>query len=297
MDILWDFLGAAGMHNLMGTLSGEAGSRPVSGYHVLLTAPYFCSHSHSANAAYEMQEFERLTAELSARLWRRYNGPVYMMTDEAGCQFIRKSGLENVYDGVFPVLEWRNYGINTYKYWASGKIQALMRIQAPCALVDMDLLVWHPLELDRYALAAAHTEPLRPDIYAPVDFFCVDEDYVFPCGWDWQAKPLNTSIVYFAEESFKEYYAHEAIRFMQSEKETPDDGSICMVFAEQRILAMCAAQRGILPHTFFKYEDLCCGQDLFTHLWSAKRLLRNDRQLADRYCEICRDKILQLNNV
>lgn len=100
-----------------------------------ISLEYFCSYSHAANAAYEMHEFERLTAELSARLWRSYNGPVYMMTDEAGWQYIRKSGLENVYDGVFPVLEWRNYGINTYKYWASGKIQALMRIQAPCTLI------------------------------------------------------------------------------------------------------------------------------------------------------------------
>lgn len=198
-----------------------------------MTAPYFCSYLHAANEAYEMHEFERLTAELSARLWR-------------------------------------NYGINTYKYWASGKIQALMRIQAPCALVDMDLLVWHPLELDRYALAAAHTEPLRPDIYPLADFFCVDEDYVFPCGWDWQAKPLNTSIVYFSEESFKEYYAHEAIRFMQSEKETPDDGSICMVFAEQRILAMCAAQRGILPHTFLNMR-ICAADRICLHTYGRRR--------------------------
>ena len=300
MNILHDFFydngffGAVGMHNLMGTLSDESRAAPVAGYHVLLPAPYFYN---CPSSVYEMREFELLTAELSARLWRRYNGPIYMLTDEIGARYVSQSGLAGSYDDVFPVLEQRNYGINFRKYWASGKLQALMRIGTPCAIIDLDLLVWHPLELSKYVAAAAHTEPLRPDIYPPADFFRVDEDYSFPGEWDWTTKPLNTSIMYFSDESFKNYYAKEAIRFMQSEKETPDDGSTCMVFAEQRILAMCAAQKGILVHTFFEHEDLGSGQDWFTHIWSAKGLFRKNRQLEDTYNMLCRNKIRQLNSM
>lgn len=285
------FYGAIGMHNLSGELfSGACDAIPVAGYHVLLTEPYLYHHP---GAHFQMREYELLTARLSARLWKRYNGPVFLVTDETGYQYIKQTELFAAYDEVLPVLNRRNFGIHSHKYWASGKLQALTKISAPCALIDMDLMIWRPLGLAKYPLAAAHVEHLTEYVYPPLTFFRVDAGYSFPDAWDWSVEPFNTSVAYFADEAFKKYYASESIRFMQAEKETPDNGTICMVFAEQRIFAMCAAEKGIPVHTFLDYDHLS-AQDVITHTWSAKGMLRGMRELEEIYNSLCREKLRQL---
>lgn len=286
------FFGAIGMHNLSSQLSTERYGQPVKGYHVLMTEPYFYEHP---GTEFYLKDYELLTAELSALLWHRYNGPVFLVTDKKGYQYIRDTSLCSVYDEILPILDRKNYGIAPNKYWASGKIQALMKIHAPCAVIDMDLMVWRPLELLKYPLAAAHTEHLTPYIYPSFDFFKVNPGYTFPTGWDSTAEPLNTSIVFFSDDIFKNYYASESVRFMQAEKETPDNGVICMVFAEQRILAMCAEEKEKSVHVFLDYDNLCSPQDLITHIWSAKDLIGEEQELKEIYIAMCKNKIQQLS--
>ena len=105
--------------------------------------------------------------------------------------------------------------------------------------------------------------------------------------------PLNTSIAYFGDEDFKNYYAKESVRFMQYERDTLDNGSWCMVFAEQRILGMCAASWNISVKTYLEYDRPLEKQDLVTHLWSAKGLLRSEKRFCDQYIKLCEDKIGQ----
>ena len=112
-------------------------------------------------------------------------------------------------------------------------------------------------------------------------------DYIFPQVWDMEEEATNTSILYIADERLKEYYVAEALRFMEHELDTPNIGARCMVFAEQRILPMCAKELGVRVNDILKFEDLEKDQDLITHVWSAKPLLQNEKEAAEEYVRLC----------
>ena len=49
-----------------------------------------------------------------------------------------------------------------------------------------------------------------------------------------------------------------------------------MVFAEQRMAAMCADYTGTPVKTLLDKDHLFFPQDCFTHLWGAKQAMRDD---------------------
>ena len=102
----------------------------------------------------------------------------------------------------------------------------------------------------------------------------------------------NTSILYLADKKLKDYYVSEALRFMRSELDTPNVGARCMVFAEQRILAMCAKKLGIKINEILKFQDLEQDQDMITHVWSAKPMLQNEKEVAEEYIRLCEKYLL-----
>lgn len=283
------FYGGVGLHNLSAELSGEpCQDPPLTAFHVLLTAPW---RYWNPGKPFWMHDTALLTARLSALLWRKYNGPVYLMTDDEGAAYFRERKLDTAYNGILPILDGRNFGISPKKFWAAGKIQALTKMKAPCILLDMDMIVWRPLDLKGCSLAVTHSEHIIRQFYPELSFFKMSRAYEFPKEWDENAEPLNTSLLYIKEDWFREYYTDESIRFMQYERETPDDGVRCMVFAEQRILGMCAEAKGIMPRLFLNYEDPLEKQSLMTHVWSAKRILQKSNDLAEKYQELAVEKI------
>lgn len=281
--------GAVGMQNLAAPLSDvPRRQEPLTAYHVLSTLP---AMARNPEKAFSLAEFEILTAKLSALCWRRYNGPIYLVTDPAGADYVRKTGLDALYDGVQVLLSMDSWNIPVEKFWASAKILALRQLPLPCVLLDMDLIVWEPLPLEGKPLAAAHIEHIRPEVYPPLSEFRVSPRYRFPACWDHRAEPLNTSILYMADSALRDHYVRCAIDFMQYERHTPDNGARCMVFAEQRILAMCAAQMGLQPQTFLDYDHLEQPQSLITHTWSGKRILRFEEAAAERFNRLCSHKL------
>lgn len=289
------FYGGVGLHNLSGEMSGEPCAEPPrTAFHVLLTAPW---RYWNPGKPFWMHDTELLTAQLSALSWRKYNGPVYLMTDVWGAAYFREHQLDKAYNGILPVLDCRNFGISPKKYWAAGKIQALTRMKAPCVLLDMDMIVWRPLDLNGCSLAVSHSEHIIRQFYPEFSFFAMGRDYNFPKEWDESTEPLNTSLLYIKEDWFREYYTEESIRFMQYERNTPDDGVRCMVFAEQRILGMCAAAMGITPRRFLDYDNPMEKQSLMTHIWSAKRILHKSSEIAARYRELAEEKIACLSRM
>lgn len=283
------YFGAIGMHNLSRPLSLKScHTRNITAYHVFL--PLSPSGSDRAGK-FELAEFELLTAELSARLWKKYNGSIYMLTDTSCAEYFYAKHLESVYDGIFPILDRKGFGIDSNKYWASGKIQALTKVKTPCAIIDLDMMVWESLDLSECDLAAAHTEHLNEWLYPDPSFFVMSPMYQFPRQWDYTVEPLNTSFVYFADGALRDDYTYQSIRFMQYERDTPNDGFSCMIFAEQRILAMCAAQRQAKIKTFLDYNNLSAKQNLMTHLWAGKKLLLSEPSVEKKYNTLCRKKI------
>lgn len=287
--------GAVGMHNLSRPLA-DVPSLPhkVTAYHTFLPLSHYCADNPEE---LELAEFELLTMELSARLWKKYNGPIYMLTDVLGAEYFREKHFENIYDGILPILDAKNFGIDLSKYWAFGKIQALTKIKTPCAIIDLDMLIWKPLDLSECGLATTHAEHLNEWLYPDTSFFIMSPKYIFPPQWDYSIEPLNTSFVYFADDALKEDYTQQSIRFMQYERDTPNDGFSCMIFAEQRILAMCAAQHNIKVKTFLDYDNLSVKQDSMTHLWSGKKLIRLEKSVEREYITLCKRKIKEIQTL
>ena len=269
------------MQNLLEPVLTATGCGNLRGYHVLMTSPFTYKNPRKP---FEMNNTSLITAELSARLWKRFNGSITMITDKVGFDYIKKTALAKAYDEILPILDRRNFGIVPTKYWASGKIQALTKISAPCVVLDMDMLIWRKLPIGSAKLVCTHDEPLSLKCYPPPNFFHTDAAYSYPPDWDFTINPLNTAVLYFAEDDLKNYYAEQSIRFMYSEKESPDNGVVCMVFAEQRILAMCAAARGITAKLLLNYASLSEPQSLLTHIWSAKKNNRGDSRTEKNIC-------------
>ena len=64
-----------------------------------------------------------------------------------------------------------------------------------------------------------------------------------------------------------------------------------MVFAEQRILAMCAEEKGIIPKTLLIYDKLSEPQSLLTHIWSAKKIIEKIPGINEIFNELCKEKL------
>lgn len=76
---------------------------------------------------------------------------------------------------------------------------------------------------------------------------------------------------------------------MLAERESPDYWAVCMTFAEQRILGMCAEARGIYAKLLYHMD-----KDCLTHTWGAKGQLRTEKEYRDFYLALCQEKLRQL---
>jgi len=243
---------------------------------------------------YFIEDYDLLTTILSALEWRKHNGGIKMVSDSVGAEYYRKLGLSHIWDlGLTSSLDiMDSEAIFPLSFWAAGKIFALKQQSAPCVMIDTDFIVWKSLAADteNTALAVAHREDLYGEIYPDKPFFNMDAGYRFPGEWDWTALPCNTALLYIADGQFKEHYTSESIRFMRSLRETKNITAE-MVFAEQRLLAMCAEAKGIPIKTLLDTANLHT-QTSFTHVWGFKRELHADREKRREFCVSCVSRII-----
>ena len=159
-------------------------------------------------------------------------------------------------------------------------------------MIDTDFIVWEDLAdvLDGAELAVIHREELNPDIYPDPGTFVCAEGYRFPDGWDFSQPACNTALCYFGSESLRRDYVREALDFVQSARGRHP--LHYMVFAEQRVLALCAAQHGIPIRSLSELPDLFSPQTRFTHLWGYKQLLSRNPAERGRFCRRCAARIV-----
>ena len=263
----------------------------LNAFHSNWTTPFF--HRNKARQ-YFIEDYELLTTILSALIWRKHNGSIKMVTDTPGMEYYQKLGIAHIWDmGIDTSLdELEKESFSPLSLWAAGKIIALSRQPVPCVMLDTDFIVWKSIAgyTEGTVLAVAHREEITPLIYPEKSFFNMAKTYTFPPEWDWSQQPCNTALLYIADEEFKNYYTSESIRFMCNLQETKDIIAE-MVFAEQRILAMCAAARDISVTTFLDVNNLET-QDLFTHVWGFKMELQNKQKKRRDFCINCVKRIV-----
>ena len=256
-------------------------------FHSNWTRPFFV---RGADRPYAVEPFELLTTALSALAWRRENGPIRMICDSEAERYYESLGLCFLWDeGVHPLLDAVPQDINAMAFWAAGKLYALSAMPSPCVMIDTDFVCWKPLHplVEGLDAAAIHREDIMPDIYPGPAAFPQTHGFDF-AALDWSVQPLNTALAYFGDDAFRRYYTDTAIRFIRCSPGA-DDVLTYMVFAEQRLLAMCAAKRRARVKALSDLPALFGGaqQGYFTHIWGFKQQMRDESALYEDFCRRC----------
>lgn len=243
----------------------------------------------------ELPDYELLTMMLSALKWEERNGPIRMMTDSPGAAFFREAGLSALWsEGIDTGLDSLGTELDPRLFWAAGKLAALRRFDAPCVMLDTDLIIWRNLDGElRDCVVAAHREELNPSVYPdPRTAFRLDERYAFPETWDFTLPAANTAFLYMPDAELKDGYADAAFRFMYALRNGDIDPVVSMCFAEQRILPMYAHARGVEVRTLLD-EHALDEQTFVTHLWGHKQELGSSPERRVAFCLGCVLRILE----
>lgn len=257
----------------------------MNAIHILSSAPALAKGAKE----YRAEDFDLYCMALSALSWRKNNGEIALCADSICADYIRSAGLAALWNEIRVCVPADLDGIDPIMFWAGGKLLALKQTPAPVVMLDTDFIVWKKLDFGE-SIIAAHREELNPDIYPPLSYFSAS-GHIIP-DFDESVLPLNTAFLYLPDNSLKEFYTSQAIAFMKS-AERCGETLRYMVFAEQRMAAMCAQYTQTPVTTLLDYRNLFFPQDDFTHLWGAKQQLRDHPELRGELVENFRRRLLQ----
>ena len=255
------------------------------GIHTNWTKPY----EVNIGGEYKIEDFELFTTILSALKWREKNGPIVLYADKTALEYYKKTGIAELYSDI-KELNVDNE-INPNMFWAAGKLFALREQGAPAAVIDTDFIVWDSILFDKLGeCTVIHFEDLYPSVYPPVEVFDMKSGYTLP-DFNMSLKACNTAFYVIKSQKLVQDYTETAIEFMKNANRS-DDRLRHMVFAEQRLLNMCADKLGIEIMAFSNlerlYED---GYGFFTHVWGMKQQMRENGALRKSFCRRCADRI------
>lgn len=258
----------------------------MNAIHIISTAPYYAKNP---SGAYSMDKFELYSAVISALNWRSFGGNISLAADNRGADYIESLGIASVWNKAERIIPDDLEGIDPKMFWAAGKLFALREKEAPVVMIDTDFIVWKKPELPTDRIVAAHRENLTPSVYPDLSTFKFSRPFSME-NMNEKVLPMNTAFLYLPNEDFKQYYVNRAIAFMKSAAKC-DDYLCYMVFAEQRLLAICAEEKKIGSQVLMDKEELFFPRDDYTHIWGAKQVMRTNAGSLHDFCERARDRI------
>ncbi len=249
-------------------------------------------------SGFALADFEVFTLILSVLEWRRHNGEIFLYTDTTGKNFFDAAGLSDLWSGVDTSLdEMAQLGIDENIFWAGAKLFALNLQPLPCVMMDLDFIVWRPLNFSPSdsSVTVIHRESCDLPCYPDENYFRF-KNFSLPPNLNWSLEPCNGALVYFGEKNFVRRYVDFAFEFMQAANPLPEQNGWdllpYMVFVEQRWLAMCAELCGVELRTFSDLPALFDGkQKFFTHVWGYKKFFRENPNAAEKFCRDCAGRI------
>lgn len=254
--------------------------------HIISTAPHFAKEK---NKEFALDKFELYSAALSALSWRSFGDRIDLITDSKGKEYIEKIGLSGLWNNVRVLIPDGLEGINPKMFWAAGKIFALREMPAPIAMIDTDFIVWKKPELPQNRIVAVHRENITPSVYPDFEYFKFKIPFNMK-NMNGKVLPMNTAFLYLPEEDFKQYYVNRSIAFMKSAADCED--YLCyMVFAEQRLLSICAEEKKVGSQVLMDKDELFFPQSDYSHLWGAKQVMRDNAGAMHDFCNRARERI------
>lgn len=254
--------------------------------HVISTAPHFVKNPE---ASFSMDKFELYCSAVSALSWRSFGDKIDLITDTIGAEYINSLGIGDIWNNIRVLVPLDLEGINPRMFWAAGKLFALREVDAPLVMIDTDFIVWKKPELPENRIVAAHRENITPSVYPDFDYFKFKIPFSFE-NMDSSVLPMNTAFLYLPDEDFKQYYVNRSIAFMKSAAQC-DDYLCYMVFAEQRLLSICAEEKKFGSQVLMDKDQLFFPQNNYSHLWGAKQKMRDDPGLMHDFCKRARARI------
>lgn len=240
----------------------------------------------------DIPDYELLTLILSALQWRRLNGPIVMITDSDGADWLEANGLAALWsEPPDRALDAIGPEIDPFLFWAAGKLCALDRVDAPCVMLDTDMIIWEDIRPRlRETPVAAHREALNGDVYPDPRVFRLRPGYRFPADWDFGLDAANTAFLYLPDDALRRTYIREALAFMAALEPSDLHPTVTMCFAEQRILPMCARAMGT-PLAWLLDDRALNAQTFVTHLWGYKNTLAASPEAREAFCRGCARRI------
>lgn len=256
----------------------------MNAIHIASFAPA-AAKSKSEPAA---EDFDLYCTALSALQWQKNGGKITLCCDSKYAEYYDRIGFSDIWNGINVCIADDLEGIDPMMFWAGAKLLALREVNAPIVMIDTDFIAWNnPVFGDE--IIAAHREDISDGIYPPLSFFQT-RGHILP-DFSEDVLPLNTAFLYLPDNDFKEFYTSQAIAFMKSAVKCSDYLKY-MVFAEQRLIAMCADYTGTPVKTLLDKDTLFRPQSDFTHLWGAKQVMRDHPELRADFISKCKAKML-----
>ncbi|MBQ1886463.1 MAG: hypothetical protein II157_04595, partial [Bacteroidales bacterium] len=202
-------------------------------------------------------------------------------------------GIEDLWNGGIDTetLDNAPKDIDQGVFWAAGKLFALKKEGAPVLMIDQDLIVWKNIDhlLSQADILTFHKEYID-HAYPSLDRLIVAPGYKPKKEWSWNSLPCNTAIAFIRKQWFLDYYLEHAFEFMKGNDLPGDENVTRMVFAEQRILAMCAGAKRQKVHIClvnpFQWEN-----ETFTHIWGGKTVAKEEASQRYLLCKALISKI------
>lgn len=254
--------------------------------HIISTAPFYAKHP---DGKYSLDKFELYSAVLSALSWKSFGDGISLAADKRGAEYIEALGISSVWDEIMPIIPDDLEGINPNMFWAAGKLFALREIPAPLVMIDTDFIVWKRPIFPENRIVAAHRENITACVYPDPDGFRFKRKFSLK-GINKGVLPMNTAFLYLPEEGFKQYYVNRSIAFMKAAEDC-DDFLTYMVFAEQRLLSICAEECKVGSQVLMDKDELFFPRSDYSHLWGAKQVMRSDLQQMHDFCHRARERI------
>jgi hypothetical protein len=242
---------------------------------------------------YFIEDYEILTTILSALKWRQYNGTIKMYTDAVGYDYYKELKIIDIWDEInVSMLNNMNLNIDPTIFWAAAKILCLKNEELPLCVLDTDLIIWQSLSefFTKSDLVVIHKEELFADIYPNKEHLKIPPEYEFDPEWDWTVPAFNAAFYYIANNELRDFYTNEALRFMINNKDKPCENITQMVFAEQRLFAICAKKLNI-RHQFL-LDNPFDEKELVTHIWGYKQEVKRTHEKRKELCVNLVRKIL-----
>lgn len=267
-----------------------------------------------------------LTAILSALEWKKnQQGKLTFYADRYTMNFFEKNKLCDFWDKcdnetLDREIDPKRFDANTF--YAIGKFNALKHEMAPCAMIDIDLVIWKNIDeiLKNNVGVFSHYEKTTPSSiwYPTKEGIQIPKGYQFSNDWDFEDFALNTSFIYFNDEELKNYFVEQAMRYMENNfitSKRDNIGNPEILFVEQRLLRMCYKDMGVLDKCsplidvvwganegeflnpehrswdFYNFDN----NDIATHTWIAKQAIEKNELYQNYMCVRLIEKILELD--